>query len=150
MKNLKNLDELESIINRCYSGELEHNQEEYFCGTACCLAGWSYALAHKLDNTMRIDMDLDSQLIADFVKARYGLSNFEAELFFMPYATKALHYAALNWLKAGCRLWPIDDAWYVTHNSLKLEFSFESDLYAEAISNLEHYLTIHNVPYMIT
>lgn len=38
--DMKASEEIRSILDRCKSGELAHQQDMYFCGTARCIAGW--------------------------------------------------------------------------------------------------------------
>ena len=47
MRNLKASEEIRSILDRCKSGELDHNQADYFCGTSRCIAGWKVAIDFK-------------------------------------------------------------------------------------------------------
>lgn len=99
---------LEGILTRIWSGELEHNQGEYFCGTACCVAGWDVALNFPEDYADYIKgVGSAYDLIDDpfeWSMLNNNLNNSEAVLIFDGKATQYLQQKTLEALKAGRRL----------------------------------------------
>ena len=46
---------LERILEGIWSGELEHCQKTYFCGSARCVAGWTVVLSKSQEEIDKID-----------------------------------------------------------------------------------------------
>lgn len=106
-----NIENLEDILTKIWSGELEHNQETFFCGTACCLAGWDVALNHPVEYANRINWvglaRYPSKAFRDsftWSMSNNNLNSIEAVLMFNSDATKYLHSLVLKAFKAGRRL----------------------------------------------
>ena len=102
-----NIENLERLLEGIWSGELLHNQQQYFCGTACCLAGWDVALSHPyVDPEDRENLSQPDAFYApnEWSRKNNNLTHAEAELLFQASATKDLHIAALRALKEGKRL----------------------------------------------
>lgn len=97
----KRLDELENLLNRIWSGELNHNQNNYFssCGTAACVCGWDFALdAHSGNLTVAAQKFDDTW---NYSKDKYDLTDAEAVMFFEGSSTKLLQQTMLDKLKNG-------------------------------------------------
>jgi len=115
MQNV-NIENLQRLIDGVYSDELEHNQEQFFCNTACCIAGWDVALHFGLTESERLlaqseDDTLSSSEANDafdepwaFSANNNNLTELEAVLIFDYFVTKDLHYAMLDFFKQGGRL----------------------------------------------
>jgi len=116
MRKLRKLRTLERLLNRIWSGELNHYQAAYFsmtaCGTAGCVAGWDYGLdiykGHLDEAYHDYKKEDGSKLKAgspwDYSQEKYGLTNAEATLFFASGSTVNLQKATLKALKSGRRL----------------------------------------------
>ena len=47
-----NIENLTRIFEGIWSGELDHDQTDYFCETSCCAAGWDVAFLSPLDSNV--------------------------------------------------------------------------------------------------
>jgi len=97
-----NIENLESLLNRIWYGELDHNQTTYFCGTSACLAGWDYILSKETNKDPQYYLVEDN--VWNFSRKNNNLTAGESVLFFDYAATKSLHKTALQFLKDGNRL----------------------------------------------
>lgn len=125
-----NTENIRNILERIWSGELEHRQEAYICGTAACLAGWDV----KLNSGLPIDEDTGSMVRAWF-KEHNNLTEGETSLFTHPDATKNLHLAVLTALESGRRFYGIIYDIYPKH----LYHSNETTVYTLSLE-LEEFL----------
>lgn len=92
------LEKLERILEGIWSGELDHNQKQYTCGTSKCVAGWVFYLEYGMDCPEVGNRTWDeAQEILDVTEA-------EASLLFDSRATKELHQLILKAFKEGRRL----------------------------------------------
>jgi hypothetical protein len=107
-----NIENLEYLLTRIWSGELEHDQSNFFCGTACCLAGWDVALntvEQPVDPRLRRQWYVLDETDAYSNPWRWSrdhnkLAETEARLLFDESATKSLHQAVLTAFMAGRRM----------------------------------------------
>ncbi len=88
--------EIRSILTRCQSGELKHNQLS-LCGTARCVAGWKYTFDH--------DHPVDDQVLINqawaYARDAWGLTPLEAVVLFQMDATFHEQFALCDWLESG-------------------------------------------------
>ena len=106
-----NVENLERLLQGIWSGELEHDQGYYFCGTACCLAGWDVALnareqPEKPEDRFKWFGDETTDAYADprcWSLRNNNLTSREADLLFHSKTTKRLHELVLQAFKAGRR-----------------------------------------------
>ena len=106
---MKNLTNLENLLNQIWTGKLLHNQRAYEIKRngkkICCLAGWTlnvyvpqeHQVKQKKPNQWE-RVELDYWGIA---QEYYQLSLTESRLLFSPHATKALHKKVLQAFKNG-------------------------------------------------
>lgn len=110
-----NVDNLQSIFDRIDSGELQHDQGAYFCGTACCIAGWDFALHHVKEYQeylLKGATPKESNKMCEAAKMspwqwsrKYNnLTEIEAMLLFDSVSSRTLQNATLKALKEGRRL----------------------------------------------
>lgn len=111
-----NLGNLEHLLNGIWSGELPHNQHDFFCGTSCCLAGWDVALHYpEVKPEDRKDVrqwspEANQEMWLAFAdpwawsRDHNHLTVVEATLLFRKHSTRLLHTAVLNAFKGGRRL----------------------------------------------
>jgi hypothetical protein len=95
------LDELENLLNRIWSGELKHDQKDYYssCGTAACVCGWDYAIdMHEGCLANAIPNDTCAW---NYSKTKYELTSAESKLLFNGRSTKLLQQTVLAKLKEG-------------------------------------------------
>jgi hypothetical protein len=95
------LDELENLLNRIWSGELKHDQSDFYssCGTAACVCGWDYAL-DKYEGCLAAASP-DHKDVWGYSQTKYGLTRAEAWLLFDNHSTKLLQKTTLTSLKEG-------------------------------------------------
>jgi hypothetical protein len=107
-----NIENLEYLLTRIWSGELEHDQSSFFCSTACCLAGWDVALntvEQPVDPRLRRQWYVLGETNAysdpwEWSRDHNKLGETEARLLFDKSATKSLHQAVLTAFMAGRRV----------------------------------------------
>jgi hypothetical protein len=107
-----NVENLEMLLQAIWNGDLEHDQENYFCGTACCLAGLDVVLnspeqpQDPAERPQWYDHGLTRAYADPFQWSQHNnnLNFSEALLLFHSKATKKLHILVLEALKAGRRL----------------------------------------------
>lgn len=111
MKDVK-VDNLQFIFNLIDAGLIEHNQEDFFCGTSCCIAGWDLALTYpeKYYEALRLGLDghqiseyLGVNDTADWSKKNNNLTHSEAILLFDMDSTRMLQDATMRALALGKR-----------------------------------------------
>lgn len=123
----KGLDKLERVLQGIWSGELKHDQSSYFCGSACCVAGWLaviYGTAKAPEfippksrrsvwyGETRPDAITSDEICAwrairfpfRYAKELVGLTCTEANLMFSGKSTKTLQNLVLQALKSGRRI----------------------------------------------
>jgi hypothetical protein len=96
-----NIENIESLLNKIWNGELNHNQQEFFCGTSACLAGWDLALYLEESPS---ELEDKGYCPWKWSKENNNLEKLEAFLLFSPESTKFLHKAVLQAFKKGKRL----------------------------------------------
>ena len=102
---MKASEEIRSILDRCKSGELDHLQEEYFCETSRCIAGWK---AHfdfcKLNNvktaTTQELVEFTNYVPGYYAANAWGLSPMQKSRLFYGGATFPQQYAVVAELEA--------------------------------------------------
>jgi hypothetical protein len=114
-----NINNLENLLNKIWNKELKHDQKNFFCGTAACLAGWDFILNSKVPeesiNNLRKKghssfihdkdlKDLPFDDVWDWSTSYNNLTNIEADLLFGATATKSSHKAILEAFRRGRRL----------------------------------------------
>lgn len=107
-----NIPNLERILTGIKNGKLEHNQSSFFCGTACCVAGWDVALnaaeqpknAEDRQDWFTFDKTLAYSDPWEWSKTHNNLTGAEAFLFFAENSTFEVQWATLNALKLGRRI----------------------------------------------
>jgi hypothetical protein len=99
----RRLDELEALLNRIWSGELKHTQDEIInqCNTAACLCGWDYVI-----DLFGGDLSLVASLQCSsrpykYTCDKYDLSSVEGVLMLCAASTRKLQKLTLEALKAG-------------------------------------------------
>jgi hypothetical protein len=134
MKNLSpvNVENLESILERIWSGDLEHNQQHYNCGTAYCLAGWDVVLnATKTPDSSCEDSheSLINICLQDgfncpwrWSKSFNNLTDVEAKLLYSVNTTKGIQKLTIKALKEGRRLTSLESSF-----SLEYAESYHAD-----------------------
>jgi len=113
---MRNLNELREIIDGVYSGKLEYNQDSFFSGTACCIAGWAVVLDFGISDSIRSKYNLEEREVDeiegidainaiyspwDYAQYKFDLTYIESNLIFKAFATKELHYAMLDFFAQG-------------------------------------------------
>lgn len=95
------LDELETLLNRIWSGELKHDQSEYIssCGTVACVCGWDFALDYYGGSLA--EAERYSGAAWRHSTKKYELTTAEATLLFDGLSTKLLQQTTLSKLKGG-------------------------------------------------
>jgi hypothetical protein len=81
-----------TVIEKIKSGRLPHDQSVFVtdCGTARCLAGWvAYFDEVNTDNPWT------------YCQSEYGLTDFEAELLFSPFATLEVQERVVDSVSVG-------------------------------------------------
>lgn len=106
-----NVSNLQNIFDRIDSGELHHNQSKYFCGTACCIAGWDVALNFPDTYQEFIEGDSVEKLFnaitvspGEWSQSNNNLTNPEACILFDSDVTREVQDAAMRALTRGERL----------------------------------------------
>lgn len=120
---------LESILHDIWNGNLSHNQNRFFCGTSCGIAGWLVAQKYPTAymNFFRgvTEHSDASEAIKDPIKwatLDNDLNNAEAALLFSTGATKSLHSKILAALRAGRRLTGLSQAIELTVEEWSSEY----------------------------
>jgi hypothetical protein len=111
----RNLDKLEALLQRIWSGELEHDQKQYYsCGTSACVCGWDYAIDMHDGNLIDAEESLATSSFSledgeedvpwAYSRAKYNLTHAEAYLLFNSKSTLVLQKMTLSALNQGKRL----------------------------------------------
>ena len=119
------LDKLNRVWDGIKSGELEHDQRDYFCDSSACVVGWLVAIEArevglKIEDYSDVSEFGNSEDVEDFVSMNYwnyaqtlvGLSSLEATLIFHAEASTDIQQATIDALNAGLRFDP-DGSSYV-------------------------------------
>jgi hypothetical protein len=106
---VRNLDELEALLQRIWSGELQHDQRQYYsCGTSACVCGWDYAIDTYNGNLSAAEAktmsDCENDIPWDYSRAKYNLTKAEAYLLFNSKSTVVLQKMTVKALNQGKRL----------------------------------------------
>ena len=109
------LDKLNRVWDGIKSGELKHDQQNFFCRTKACFAGWLTAY-EAMDGGAKLEDYNDVEDFAysigeslcgrdyfAFARDAIGLSHLEAQLLFEMEATVEIQQLVVNSLNAGQR-----------------------------------------------
>jgi hypothetical protein len=116
-------DEIREILEGCKSGELNHNQQNFHCGTKHCIAGWKEVFdfaKYKKDPAIKI---ADEGLLRDlglseftsneedcgdfywgYAESAWDITSAEADILFSPSSDFDLQFALLERLESGERV----------------------------------------------
>lgn len=105
---MKASEEIRSILDRCKSGELAHDQSLFFCGTARCIAGWKvhldYVKKSKNPNPESDDLWLflpkNAEYPSTYAARKWKLDHDQAWRLFGSEATFPEQYAVVEELEA--------------------------------------------------
>lgn len=122
--------EIRFILEGCRDGRLEHNQEEFHCGSAHCISGWKEVMDYSKTATDNVTADdithtsgfrdwerqwekaltaqgVDTPTTWDYARHQWGLTYKEAYELFWDKKAFPEQFAMLEKLEAGERVqWP--------------------------------------------
>jgi hypothetical protein len=110
------LDEIESILKRCRSGGLRHDQASWHCGTVHCLAGWHTVFKYPDEFAAQVKHrsanenwcislpGRETKTDGDIAKEDWGLTDTEAAVLFDGCSGYSTQFALISLLRKGHRL----------------------------------------------
>jgi hypothetical protein len=117
---VRKLNELEALLGRIWSGELKHNQREFFtndsscnpdaadCNSAACVCGWDYAIDMYKGNISKASDSIYPYGMPgapwQYSQEKYQLSESLATLLFSSFSTKGLQQTTIKSLRAKRKL----------------------------------------------
>lgn len=114
----QNLDQLKQIFEGIWSGELDHDQSDYSCGTSKCVAGWAIEMFSD-DEKLKQKLACDSSSCTVFQAIDLWFTNYfqltsdEVSCIVNENATKSLHARVLDGL--------LDGRSFLLENSLSID-----------------------------
>jgi len=113
------LDKLNRVWDGIKSGELKHEQRDFFCGSSACFIGWLVVIEAmeaglKIEDYSDVSEFGKSEDVETFANRDYwnyaqtlvGLSDLEATLIFSAEASTDIQQATIDALNAGLRFDP--------------------------------------------
>jgi hypothetical protein len=104
----KRLPELRALLERIWSGELNHDQDSFFstnaCGTAACVCGWDFALDKfkSVDDAKEMFYNKDTEINPwKYSREKYELTWGESWLLFSTESTKLIQQETLKMMELG-------------------------------------------------